>query len=86
MKKAVTRILSLFLIVTMLTSADVFSVFAENGEAEESAEGITPHSGVDGDLTWSIDENGVLRITGLGIMKMVTGRNIAAISRALLWM
>ncbi len=66
MKKAVTRILSLFLIVTMLTSADVFSVFAENGEAEESAEGITPHSGVDGDLTWSIDENGVLRITGVG--------------------
>ena len=66
MKKVGIRILSLFLIVTMLASTDVFSVFAETGGEEKSEEGSIIHSGVDGDLEWSIDENGVLRVTGVG--------------------
>lgn len=64
--KIFTRIISVILVAALLFSEQEFSVFAESIETEGYVENSILYSGIDGDLEWSIDENGVLRISGVG--------------------
>lgn len=67
MKKSFRKItVVLLILLLMTTTVSALSVTASAAEISESITGTT--SGTTGDCTWTLDENGVLRISGQGEM------------------
>ena len=65
MKKALSIILTVTMLLSILTVAP-FTVSAAETEAEQT---VGASSGITGDCTWTLDNNGVLTISGNGAME-----------------
>ena len=64
MKKALSIILTVTMLLSVLTVAP-FTVSAAETEAEQT---VGASSGITGDCTWTLDDNGTLTISGNGAM------------------
>ena len=65
-KKALRKLTAVLLSALLLTSVHAFHVSSYAAETADNEVGAT--SGTTGDCTWTIDENGVLTISGEGRM------------------
>ena len=65
-KKVLKTLITVFLVALVMFVTPIYVVHAENVPAEKTT---VLYSGVDGDLTWSIDADGHLSVTGNGDYK-----------------